>query len=52
MEVGEEDLKSEIENWLKRASRKDETLQISLGRLDGRKLANYLNPGALIKKSV
>ncbi|MBC8246466.1 MAG: hypothetical protein H8E81_02660 [Deltaproteobacteria bacterium] len=51
MEVGEEDLKAEIENWLKRASRKNERLQISVGRLDGRKLAAYINPGTFIKRS-
>ena len=51
MEVGEEDLKAEIENWLKRASRRNERLQISVGRLDGRKLAAYINPGTFIKRS-
>lgn len=51
MEVGEENLKAEIENWLKRASRKNEKLQISVGRLDGRKLASYINPGTFIKRS-
>ena len=50
MEVGEEDLRAEIENWLKRASRRNESLQIAVGRLDGRKLAAYMNPGVLIKK--
>ena len=52
MAVGEEDLKAEIKNWLKRASRRNETLQISVGRLDGRKLAGYISPGRFVKRSV
>jgi len=51
MEVGEEDLKAEIVNWLKRASRRNEKLQISVGRLDGRKLASYISPGTFVKRS-
>ncbi len=50
MEVGEEDLKDEIENWIRRASQRNERLEISVGRLDGRKLAAYINPGTFIKR--
>lgn len=36
--VGEETLLSEINNWLKRAHRRNEALQITIGRLDTQKL--------------
>ncbi len=40
--VGEEDLRAEIENWLRRAGRSGEPLRIALGRLDRDKLASFL----------
>jgi hypothetical protein len=39
--VGEEDLKSEISNWLRRARQSKDLLRISLGRLDRDKLAAF-----------
>ncbi len=39
--VGEEPLKLEIENWLNRAARKNESLSITLGMLDYQKLAAF-----------
>jgi len=39
--VGEEDLKSEISNWLRRAGQSGEPLRIALGRLDRDKLASF-----------
>ncbi|MFP4087835.1 MAG: hypothetical protein ACLFUL_13685 [Desulfobacteraceae bacterium] len=39
--VGEEDLRSEIENWFRRAARKGKPLRIALGRLNPDKLAAF-----------
>jgi len=39
--VGEEDLKSEISNWLRRARQSGDPLRIALGRLDRGKLASF-----------
>jgi hypothetical protein len=40
--VGEEDLRSEIGNWLRRAGRRGEPLRIVLGRLSRDKLVSFL----------
>ncbi len=40
--VGEEDLRSEIANWLRRAEHGGEPLRITLGRLDRDKLVSFL----------
>lgn len=40
--VGEEDFRSEIANWLRRAARKGEPLRMTLGRLNRDKLASFL----------
>lgn len=39
--VGEEDLRSEIENWIRRAGRRGKPLRIALGRLTPHKLAAF-----------
>jgi hypothetical protein len=41
--VGEEDLRSEISNWLRLAERRGEPLRITLGRLNRDKLASFLD---------
>ena len=40
--VGEEPLELEIANWLKRASKKNESLSITLGRFDASRLASFM----------
>ena len=40
--VGEEDLRSEIANWLRRAERGGEALRITVGRLNREKLSSFL----------
>ncbi len=42
--VGEEDLKKEIENWFKLAAKHGESLKITLGQLNEKKLASYYQP--------
>jgi len=39
--VGEETLTAEIQNWIQRASSRNEPLQITLGKLDGIKLVEF-----------
>ena len=51
-EVGEENLPAEIKNWFRRAAARKETLQITVGRLDGQKLASFLNPRSRIEERV
>ena len=41
--VGEEDLRSELSNWLRGAERRGEPLRITLGRLNRDKLMAFLN---------
>ncbi|MBW1800589.1 MAG: hypothetical protein JRJ85_07655 [Deltaproteobacteria bacterium] len=40
--VGEEELRSEIANWLRRADRRGASLRITLGRLNRDKLASFM----------
>ena len=40
--VGEEPLELEVINWLKRASKKNESLSISLGRFEDKMLASFM----------
>jgi hypothetical protein len=42
--VGEEDLNKEIHNWFELAARRKESLKITLGQLDKKKLASFYNP--------
>jgi hypothetical protein len=44
--VEEEDLRAELDNWLRRSSSRGETLQVTLGRLDPDKLAHYRGPAS------
>lgn len=46
--VGEETLNEEIKNWFKLASRKNESLSITVGRLDESKLDAFYNKQALV----
>jgi hypothetical protein len=39
--VGEESLREEIHNWSRLAAQRQESLQITLGRLSEKKLAGY-----------
>lgn len=43
--VGEEELEAEIANWLRLAGRRGESLKITAGKLDSRKLVSYINSG-------
>jgi hypothetical protein len=44
--VGEEDLKAELTNWLRRAKEKNHSLRVTIGRLNQEKLSAYLKTPA------
>jgi hypothetical protein len=50
--VGEEILEDEIKNWLLRAARRNESLEITLGELDEKKLAAFLKPASRLSTLV